>query len=518
MLGAIAGDIIGSYYEFHKIKTKEFELFHPESKFTDDTTLSMAIAKSIVDDEPYLYNVIDFGLRYFDVGYGSGFKKWLKGEEHKPYNSWGNGSAMRVSAVAWAFETEEKVLEEARKSAEITHNHPEGIKGAEATAFAIFWARKGLTKALIREKISEKFDYDLTRTVDEIRPEYKFEVSCAKSVPESIICFLDSDSFEDAIRNAISLGGDADTMGAIAGSIAEAYYGIPKEIEEKIYTYLPEEFKEILEKFQKKSFEVFKKYALEIAISEKDIERMGGTVSANNLRQTFQLVKELPKYHDEREGEILVQFNLCIDLWQKALIRHNGQALNFVTYDTQTGIPLAYIDQDLVAKAWFYASKAHQEQKYPRDDLPYITHIGNVVLEVMAVSPWIRDENLAIVCAILHDTIEDTTTTYEELLQEFSKEVADGVMALSKDETLTTKKEQMLDSLKRIKKQPKEIWTVKMADRIANLGKPPYYWKKEKIKAYQEEAELIYTYLCSANPILAERLEKKIVEYDRYLN
>ncbi len=251
MLGAIAGDIIGSYYEFHKIKTKEFELFHPESKFTDDTTLSMAIAKSILDDEPYLDNVVDFGLCYFHVGYGGSFKKWLKGDEHEPYNSWGNGSAMRVSPIAFAFDTEEKVLKEARKSAEITHNHPEGIKGAEATALAIFMARKGKSKEKIKEVISEKFGYDLNRNVDEIRPIYKFEVSCQKSVPESIICFLDSDSFEDCIRNCISLGGDADTMGAIAGGIAEAYYGVPQEIEEKVYGYLPDEFVGILERFNK---------------------------------------------------------------------------------------------------------------------------------------------------------------------------------------------------------------------------------------------------------------------------
>jgi len=252
MLGAIAGEIIGSYYEFHKIKTKEFELFHPESKFTDDTVLSMAIAKSLLDNEPYLDNVVDFGLRYFEVGYGGSFKSWLKSDEHEPYNSWGNGSAMRVSPIAWAFDTEEKVLEEARKSAEITHNHPEGIKGAEATALAIFMARKGASKEEIKERISTEFAYDLSRTVDEIRPEYKFEVSCQKSVPESIICFLDSISFEDCIRNCVSLGGDADTMGAIAGGIAEAYYGVPKEIEEKIDGYLPEEFRTILKRFRER--------------------------------------------------------------------------------------------------------------------------------------------------------------------------------------------------------------------------------------------------------------------------
>lgn len=252
MLGAIAGDIIGSWYEFHAIKTKEFELFPPKSKFTDDTTLSMAIAKSILEDEPYLNNVVDFGLRYFDVGYGGFFKKWLKGEEHEPYNSWGNGSAMRVSPIAWAFDNEEQVLKEARKSAEITHNHPEGIKGAEATALAIFMARMGKTKEEIRERITEDFEYDLSRTVDEIRPNYKFEVSCQKSVPESIICFLDADSFEDCIRNCVSLGGDADTMAAIAGAIAEAYYGgVPKEIEDKINAYLPDEFIEIMHRFKK---------------------------------------------------------------------------------------------------------------------------------------------------------------------------------------------------------------------------------------------------------------------------
>jgi len=237
MLGAIAGDIIGSYYEFHKIKTKEFELFHPKSKFTDDTVLIMAIAKSILDNEPYLDNVIDFGLRYFEVGYGGSFKKWLKSDEHLPYNSWGNGSAMRVSPIAFAFNTEEKVLEEARKSAEITYNHPEGIKGAEATALAIFIAREGASKEEIRERISKDFGYDLSRTVDEIR--------------QSIICFLDSNSFEDCIRNCVSLGGDADTMGAIAGGIAEAYYGVPKEIEEKVYGYLSDEFLEILGRFRK---------------------------------------------------------------------------------------------------------------------------------------------------------------------------------------------------------------------------------------------------------------------------
>ena len=251
MLGAIAGDIIGSTYEFNAIKTKEFELFPKESKFTDDTVLSMAIAKSILDGEPYLKNIVDFGLQYFYASYGSFFRTWLQEDKHEPYNSWGNGSAMRVSPVAWSFDLESKVLREARRTAQITHNHPEGIKGAEATALAIFMARNKRSKEEIRERISKEFEYDLDRTVNEIRPNYSFEVSCQKSVPESIICFLDSTSFEDCIRNCISLGGDADTMGAIAGGIAEAYYGgVPDEIAEKVYELLPENFIEILERFQ----------------------------------------------------------------------------------------------------------------------------------------------------------------------------------------------------------------------------------------------------------------------------
>jgi len=215
--------------------------------------MSIAILKSIINNEPYLDNIIDFGLRYFDVGYGSGFKKWLKGIEHKPYNSWGNGSAMRVSAIAWAFSTEEEVLFQAQKSAEVTHNHIEGIKGARATALAIFMARNNKNKDEIRERIAQQFSYNLTRTVDEIRPNYIFHVSCQESVPESIICFLDSTSYEDAIRNAISLGGDADTMATIAGGIAEAYYQeIPQEISKGTYERLPKEFLEILSQFQDK--------------------------------------------------------------------------------------------------------------------------------------------------------------------------------------------------------------------------------------------------------------------------
>ena len=175
------------------------------------------------------------------------------------------------------------------------------------------------------------------------------------------------------------------------------------------------------------------------------------------------------------------------------------------------------INQDKITKAWFFASRVHKEQKYPGEELPYLTHIGNVLLEVMAVVSSLDNAELAISCAILHDTIEDTETTYEDILKEFGKEVADGVEALSKDSTLATKQEQMLDSLKRIKEQPKEVWVVKMADRAANLGKPPHYWSLEKKRAYQEEARFIWEQLHQANEAMATRLKQKIEDYERYL-
>ena len=175
------------------------------------------------------------------------------------------------------------------------------------------------------------------------------------------------------------------------------------------------------------------------------------------------------------------------------------------------------LNQDKITKAWFFASRAHKEQKYPGEQLPYITHIGNVMLEVMGVGNSLENPELAICCAILHDTIEDTDTSYEDILQEFGKAVADGVQALSKDSTLTAKREQMLDSLKRIKEQPKEVWMVKMADRVANLGEPPRYWNLEKKRAYQEEACLIWEQLHEANKAMATRLKQKIEDYERYL-
>jgi ADP-ribosylglycohydrolase len=242
MIGAIAGDIIGSVYEFNPYKSKDFPLFQDSCQFTDDTVLTVAVAQAILTDGDYRARVLGFGRRYPNAGYGSGFNKWLHIQDPKPYYSFGNGSAMRVSPVGFAFGTADDVLREAARSAEFTHNHPEGIKGAQATALAIFLARTARDKDLIRKEITSRFEYDLGRTVDEIRPYYGFDETCQRTVPEAIISFLESDSCEDAIRNAVSLGGDADTLACIAGGIAEAFYGpVSPSVRQKVREILTPE-------------------------------------------------------------------------------------------------------------------------------------------------------------------------------------------------------------------------------------------------------------------------------------
>lgn len=234
ILGAICGDIIGSTREHYPIKTKDFSLFVTKSQFTDDTVMTLAIAKWLCEDKAstdvLIKNLKYFGNLYPNVGYGSSFMDWIFQESPEPYGSWANGSAMRVSPCAWVAESLEEAQELARKSAIVTHNHPEGIKGALATSDAIYLSRIGAKKEEIREHIELHYDYDLSFTVDEIRPHYSFDISCAGSVPQSIVCFLDGKDYEDTIRNAVSLGGDADTMAAIAGSIASAFWEMPKNI------------------------------------------------------------------------------------------------------------------------------------------------------------------------------------------------------------------------------------------------------------------------------------------------
>ena len=257
MIGAILGDIIGSPYEFDcGDKTKDFPLFVKNSVFTDDTVMTVAVAEAFLDapddDAEIRLRLINamqrYGKRYPHAGYGLRFSRWLRDRHPEPYNSWGNGSAMRVSAVAWLYGDLETVRRMARLSAEVTHNHPEGIKGAEATASAIFLARTGKSKAEIKTYIEENFHYDLSRTCDEIRPDYHHVESCQETVPEAITAFLEGESFEDVIRTAVSLGGDCDTLTCIAGSIAEGFYGVPEELKAECRSRLPREFLEILDR------------------------------------------------------------------------------------------------------------------------------------------------------------------------------------------------------------------------------------------------------------------------------
>jgi ADP-ribosylglycohydrolase len=251
MLGAVAGDIIGSIYEQRPIKHMDFPLFHRSSRFTDDTVLTVAIAQAILRHREYGSALKSFGRRYPDAGYGSSFRRWILEPTVRPYNSWGNGAAMRVSPIGFAYESSKAVLLEAERSAQVSHSHPEGIKGAQATASAILLARTGASKETIRVTIGRQFGYDLTRTVDEIRPNYRFDVSCQGSVPEAIIAFLDSRDYEDAIRKAVSLGGDSDTLACIAGGIAEAFYGaVPEDIVTEVVPRLPQEFLEIISQFR----------------------------------------------------------------------------------------------------------------------------------------------------------------------------------------------------------------------------------------------------------------------------
>jgi len=253
MIGAIAGDIIGSVYEHRPIKTKAFPLFDYGCRFTDDSVLTLAVADSILTGRPYLESMRDIGRRYPDAGYGGAFIQWLYSRDPQPYNSWGNGSAMRVSPVGFAFATEDEVLRQAQETAAISHNHPEGIKGAQATALAVFLARTTHDKEKIRRQIGQRFGYDLDRCVDDIRPGYAFDVSCQGTVPEAIIAFLDSKSYEDAVRNAVSLGGDSDTLACITGAIAEAFYGaVPSRIRIKVKAFLTPDLWAIAENFCRK--------------------------------------------------------------------------------------------------------------------------------------------------------------------------------------------------------------------------------------------------------------------------
>ena len=254
MLGAIAGDVIGSPFEFRSVKSTSFRFFDYNSCCTDDSVLTVAVADVILNDGNYVDAFHDYFHRFPNAGYGGSFSAWASRHSREPYNSWGNGSAMRVSPVGWAFSDLEHVLDEAQRTAEVTHDHPEGIKGAQAVAAAVFLARTTRDKNEIRRFIVEGCEYDLSRSIDELRPVYEFDVSCKGTVPVAVQAFMESTDFENAIRLAVSVGGDSDTIACITGAIAEAYYGgVPEAIADRLFKiYLDPRLEEVTRQFMQR--------------------------------------------------------------------------------------------------------------------------------------------------------------------------------------------------------------------------------------------------------------------------
>ena len=253
MLGAIIGDIIGSRFETHNIKSKKFVLFIPKiSRITDDSVLTTAVADSILNNIHISDSLKKWSEKFPKVGYGYAFRAWIKQDKKTPYYSFGNGSAMRVSSVGWLANSEEEVKELSKKVTEITHDHPEGLKGAEVTAMCVYYARIGKDKKFIKKYVEQY--YNLNLSYENLVRNYKFDVSCQGSVPQAIFCFLISNDFEDCIRNSISIGGDSDTIAAISGAIAEAYYGIPNSIKSEAQKYIPNDIKKVIKKFNKRVF------------------------------------------------------------------------------------------------------------------------------------------------------------------------------------------------------------------------------------------------------------------------
>ena len=254
MLGALVGDIVGSIYEFHNTKSVDFDMFTPWNNFTDDSVMTLAVAKWLMEDEAHTINYLigcmqELGNRYPNAGYGSRFGMWLEEEEPQPYNSWGNGAGMRVSPVGLYAKTLDEALALAAITASVSHNHPEGVKGAQAIAASVFLCKEGKAKQEIKEYVEKTFYYNLNRTTSEIRPFYRFDVSCQGSVPEAIIAFLEGNSFEEVIRLAISIGGDSDTIGCMAGAIAACMYPIPDYMTDKCDSILTDDMREIKDSF-----------------------------------------------------------------------------------------------------------------------------------------------------------------------------------------------------------------------------------------------------------------------------
>ena len=391
MYGAILGDIIGSPYEFDRgDKSKVFPLFSGDSEFTDDTVMTVAVCEAFLEagteaDDARITDCLvrclrKWGRKYPNAGYGVRFSGWLRAEDAAPYGSYGNGAAMRVSAAAWLFDGMEAVRCAARLSAKVTHNHPEGIKGAEATAAAIYLARIGRSKTEIRQYVEEAFEYDLSRTCDEIRPGYYHVESCQESVPQAITAFLEGESFEDVIRTAVSLGGDCDTVAAIAGSVAEGFYGVPASLKEDCRGRLPQEIADVAERFEN-------------------------------------AVKERAKDREQR-----------------------------------------------LQKAVRFAESHHEGQLRKGTTLPYIRH---PVAVMSTLRDMYADAELQM-AGVLHDTVEDTAATGEDILQEFGADVAALVGSHTEDKSKTWK-ERKSCTIHHLATADRRVKMLVMADRISNL-------------------------------------------------
>lgn len=392
MFGAILGDMVGSPYEFdwNNIRTKDFPLLSERSAFTDDSVMTLAVGKAIMetgnrdDDEAlkaaFVRCMRELGAAYPNAGYGGRFTHWLRSSDPKPYNSFGNGSAMRVSAVGWMFEDIWQVRRVARLSAEVTHNHPEGIKGAEAVASAIFLARKGQLKEDIRQYVQKQFGYDLSRTCDEIRPYYRHVESCQETVPEALTAFLEGESFEDVLRLAVSLGGDSDTLTAIAGSVAEAYYGLDDHWKKLALNKLPEDLAQILR---------------------------------------------------------------CFDVCHGVCPKYEVSAVH---------------------RAMRFAERAHRGQKRKGSDVDYITH----PMEVFQILSSMGAGEDLLIAGLLHDTVEDTDVTIQDIRNNFGQRVARLVGSHTEDKTKSWM-ERKQHSIYQLKTADRETKLLILADKVSNL-------------------------------------------------
>ncbi len=402
MYGAILGDMIGAPYEFDRgNKTKDFPLFCEDSGFTDDTVMTAAVADALLNakgkceeeiKEELVRSMRSWGNRYPGAGYGVRFFEWLHSRDPRPYGSCGNGSAMRVSAAGWLYGTLEETRRAARLTAEVTHNHPEGIKGAEATASAIFLARTGSPKVKIKEYITTEFGYDLSRTCDEIRPGNHHDETCQKTVPEAITAFLEGDGFEDVIRTAVSLGGDCDTLACIAGSVADAFYGVSIALETECMRRLPDDINRVIERFNA---------ARGRAPSSSDERENGNAVIENAIaafhaesnRDTLLAVLESIRTRMHENGQLLISC-FVTELPKKMPDPESIKIGDTFTTDEEIRLRL-HTFRDSAGKTWFGAFTSGAERDKGEGCSVISEHIGQIFKHLRAVpeeglviNPW----------------------------------------------------------------------------------------------------------------------------------